>query len=85
MERGFHSLDIVVENTPWEREKIGVFSVVLRRNEFGSAIVLFAEFDFGIDHLLLVSKCLNSSKNAALKDVTPTTILLYSFYIMALF
>ena len=52
---------------------------MLRRNGFGSIIILFAGFDFGIDRLLLVSKYLNSSKNTALKDVTPTTILLYSF------
>ena len=41
--------------------------------------MLFAGFDFGIDRLLLVSKCSNSSENAALKDVTPTAMLLYGF------
>ena len=52
---------------------------MLRRNRFGSVIVLFTGFDFGIDRLLLVSKYLNNSENNALKDVTPTTMLLYSF------
>ena len=65
-----------------KREDRRIFRSV-EKNRVWSVIVLFTGFDFGIDRLLLVSKCLNSSKNAALKDVTPTTILFSSFIVQS--